>query len=73
MKRIVRVLAVGVLVATILVVASVPAFARPKFGQEVPTTVCSAVVEEGDSGLFEWRDGGEVCWLTPPVMSGSFF
>ena len=73
MKRIIRVVVVAMFVATVLVVVSVPAFARPKFGKEVPTTVCSVVIEEGDSGLFEWRDAREVCWLTPPVVSRSFF
>jgi hypothetical protein len=70
-KRLVRVLAVAVLVVTMLVVVSAPAFARRAIGgQEVPTTVCSVVVNGGGSGLFEWREGGEVCWFTPPVVSG---
>jgi hypothetical protein len=73
MKRIIRVVVVAVFVATVLVAVSAPAFARPKFGQEVPTTVCSVVVDEGDPGLFEWREGGEVCWHTPPVVSGFSF
>jgi hypothetical protein len=62
----IRVFAMAVFVAAMLVVVAAPAFARPKFGHEVPTTVCSVVVEEGDSGMFEWRDGKKVCWLTPP-------
>jgi hypothetical protein len=73
LKRMVRVLAVAVFVAAVLVIISAPAIARPKFGQPVPTAVCSVLAEEGDSGLFEWRQGGEVCWFTPPVVSNLLF
>ena len=68
MKRIVRIVVVAVFVATVLAVVSAPAFARPKFGHPVPTTVCSVVVGEGASGLFQWREGGTVCWFTPPGL-----
>ena len=69
LRRIVRVLAVAVFVAAVLVIVSAPAFARQRLGQPVPTTVCSVLAESGDSGLFEWRHGGTVCWFTPPVVS----
>ncbi len=66
MKRVVSVFAMAVFVAAMLVVVAAPAFARPKFGHQVPTTVCRVVVDKGDSGMFEWRHGKKVCWFTPP-------
>ncbi len=67
MKRIVRVVVLAVFMVTILVVASVPVFARQKLGHEVPKAVCSTVADKGDSGMFEWRNGKKVCWFTPPA------
>ncbi len=67
MKRMVRIVLVAVFVAAVLVIVATPTFARPKFGHEVPTTVCSVVVDKGESGPFEWRKGGKVCWFTPPA------
>jgi hypothetical protein len=69
LKRIVRVVVVAAFVAAVLVIVSAPAFARPKFTQPVPTTVCSALVVEDDTALFEWRNERTVCWLTPPGLS----
>ncbi len=69
MQRIVKVLAVAVLVATVLVISSIPAFARPlRGGVEVSSRVChtSANDLESQSGEFHWEDPATktVCWHT---------
>ena len=56
---------VAVVVATMLVVASAPAFARLKFGG-VPVSPAACEVLADGSAMFAWRSGGEVCWFTPP-------
>ncbi len=77
MKRIVRVLAVAVLVATLLVVASTPSFARPKFGGvQVSSQVCHTPANDlvSQAGEFHWQDPIEqtVCWHTSPgLLKGS--
>ena len=38
----VRIVVVAVFVAAVLVIVATPVFARPKFGHEVPTTVCES-------------------------------
>ena len=56
MQRIVKVLAVTVLVATVLVVASVPAFARPlRGGVPLNNAVCDVGLV-GNHGLFVERN-----------------
>ena len=66
MQRIVKVLAVAVLVATVLVIASIPAFARPvRGGVELENEqVCEKLAE--DHLRFEWRssNSGQTCWHT---------
>jgi len=65
LKRLVRVLVVAVVVTTMLVVASAPAFARAlRGGLAVEPAACELLAD--GPGLFEWRAGGEVCWFTPP-------
>ncbi len=66
MQRIVKVLAVAVLVATVLVISSIPAFARPvRGGVELENEqVCDRLAL--DHPRFEWRPLGtiETCWHT---------
>jgi hypothetical protein len=72
LKRIVTVLLVAVLVTTMIVLTSTPAFARRAFGGvQVHPSTCQVLAD--DSALFEWRAGGKVCWFTPPVVSGFSF
>jgi len=71
LRRIVRIIVVAVFVATILVVSSVPAFARPRFGgvELSQTKVCEKLAE--DHPRFEWRtEGGErQCWHISPGLT----
>ena len=59
LKRMVRIVVVAVFVAAVLVIVATPAFARPKFGHEVPTTVCESPAVA--SPAIEWRNGE--CWV----------
>ena len=75
MRRIRMLVAMVLLTAAMLVATLTPAFAvtlepddgnprGPAWGVRVPTTACDTVA--GTAG-FEWRAGGEVCWLNLPV------
>jgi hypothetical protein len=81
MKRIILLVTVVLLMAAMLVMSVVPALAvtrepddgplfptgraGPAWGVPVePTTACNTLA--GIAG-FEWRAGGEVCWLQLPV------
>jgi hypothetical protein len=73
MKRLMVVLMLSVTMAVMFAITSVPALAvairppvaGPAWGVSVePPTACNTVA--GVAG-FEWRAGGEVCWLTLPV------
>jgi len=66
LNRTVRVLVVAVIVATMLVVASAPAFARPLRGGLATEPAACQLLANG-SGTFEWRAGGTVCWVNSPV------
>ncbi len=70
MRRIVKVLAVAVLVATVLAVASIPAFARPLRGG-LPLQnekVCAMLAE--DHPRFEVRTANptQPCWHISPGL-----
>jgi hypothetical protein len=81
MKRLMMLVTVVLVMAAMLVVAMAPTFAvtrepddgnplttgsraGPAWGVPVTTTACDTVA--GVAG-FEWRAGGDVCWLNLPV------
>jgi hypothetical protein len=75
MRRFMVLVTVVLLMMAMLVATLTPAFAvtlepddgnprGPKWGVPVTTSACSTVA--GVAG-FEWRAGGEVCWLNLPV------
>jgi hypothetical protein len=43
---------------------------RTPSGAPVDLAVCELLA--GDSALFEWRAGGEVCWVNSPVSADNF-
>jgi hypothetical protein len=66
LNRTVRVVVVAVVVATMLVAASAPVFARPLRGGLATESAACQLLANG-SGTFEWRAGGTVCWVNSPV------
>lgn len=70
MQHIVKLLAVAALVTTLLVITSIPAFARPLRGgvKLENKQVCEMLAE--NHPRFEWRPPGstETCWHTSPGL-----
>ncbi len=77
MRRLIVLVTVVLVMVVMSVATLVPAFAvtmepddgnpqrrGPAWGERVPTTACDTVA--GTAG-FEWRAGGDVCWLNLPV------
>jgi hypothetical protein len=69
MRRFKVLVTVALVMAAMVALMAFPAFAvtraGPAWGVPVePPTACNTVA--GIAG-FEWRSGGEVCWLTLPV------
>ena len=76
MRRIMLLVTVALVMAAMMVAMAMPALAvtpepddgdprrGPAWGVRVPTTACDTVA--GTAG-FEWRGGGDGCWLNLPV------
>ena len=81
MRRLRMLVAMVVLTAAMLVasagvaqaLASTPGtvkIVRVPSGVPVDLAVCEVLA--GDSAMFEWRAGGEVCWVNSPVSADDF-
>jgi hypothetical protein len=79
MRRLFLLVTLAVLLATMLVVSAGPAHALrlvgrvpfgPSGGFSTSHTVCTTAVGSNANALhmFEWRAGGEVCWINAPAQ-----